>query len=249
MFKIANFTKQIFNVVRNVPKSTYCGINSMFKYSSQSKGYVEDAADEFTFLKALPSQSINVSIQDKFKDFNLNLQNIEEVKPTQLLDPADIRKLIYARFADEIAAKPSDAAENQNLETKSHAAREHAEACSTYSITEEFKIFKEQGYNFAATRQVLQNRNQDTNQSPKSMYERMKELSISGYLSNYSGYPHLREDIELIMSKKSVVIKEFMQKVNEKVGFVSVDNSVLLVNTTNEESLTDVTKTDLLGEY
>ena len=40
-----------------------------------------------------------------------------------------------------------------------------------------------------------------------------------------------------------------MQKVNERLGFVSVDNSVLLVDSENDEAGTDATKTDLLGEY
>lgn len=78
-------------------------------------------------------------------------------------------------------------------------------------------MFKEQGYDFAATRAVLQNRNQDTNQSAKSIFERMKELSISGYLSNYSGHPQLREDIEKVIIQKELVINEFMATVAGKV--------------------------------
>ncbi|WP_341791354.1 hypothetical protein [Rickettsia endosymbiont of Gonocerus acuteangulatus] len=138
------------------------------------------------------------------------------------------RKLIYARFADEIAAKPSDAAENQNLETKSHTAREHAEACSTYSITEEFKMFKEQGYDFAATRKVLQNRNQDTNQSPKNMHERMKELSISGFFSSYAGESFLRENLKQMSIQKDLVINEFMERVASRVGELEEYSSELL---------------------
>ncbi|MGL4226815.1 MAG: hypothetical protein ACRCRR_04345 [Rickettsia sp.] len=45
MFKIARTVKQIFNSARNIGK-----------YSTPSKGYIEDAVEEFTFLKALPSQ-------------------------------------------------------------------------------------------------------------------------------------------------------------------------------------------------
>lgn len=107
MFKIARTVKQIFNVARNIPKSLLSSINSGLKYCSQSKGYIEDASEEFTFLKAPLGQSSKASIQDKFKAFNPNLQNIAKTKSMQLLDSAEIRKLIYARFADEIAAKPS----------------------------------------------------------------------------------------------------------------------------------------------
>lgn len=76
----------------------------------------------------------------------------------------------------------------------------------------------------------------------------MKELSISGYLSNYSGYPQLREDIEKVIIQKELVINEFMKKVQDRAGFVSVDNAVLLVDSENGESMTDIAKTDLLGE-
>ncbi|WP_342226261.1 hypothetical protein [Rickettsia endosymbiont of Urophora cardui] len=212
MFKITNITKQLINVARNIPKAVSASINS----SSQSKGYIENASNEFTFLKALPSQSVNVTIQDKFKAFTPNLANITKVKPTQLLDPADIRKLIYARFAEEIGAGHKNDEEKKNLdtknlETKSHVAREHAEACSTYSITEEFEMFKAQGYDFAAAKKAVQN------QSSKSIFKRMQELSISGYLSNYAGNPSLREDIEKVIIQKELVINEFMATVAGKV--------------------------------
>ncbi|WP_395476640.1 hypothetical protein [Rickettsia endosymbiont of Pantilius tunicatus] len=69
-------------------------------------------------------------------------------------------------------------------------------------------------------------------------------------MSSYSGEPYLRQDIDLIMSKKTQVIKEFMQKVQDRAGFVSVDNAVLLVDSENDKAVTDdLTKTDLLGEY
>jgi hypothetical protein len=72
MFKIVRTAKQIFNVARNVPKSLLSSINSGLKYCSQSKRYVEDASDEFTLLKVLPSQSSKDLIQDKFKAFIAN---------------------------------------------------------------------------------------------------------------------------------------------------------------------------------
>lgn len=200
MFKIARTVKQIFNVTRNVPKSLLSSINSGLKYCSQSKGYVEDANDEFTLLKVLPSQSSKASIQDKLKAFAPNSLNIAKAKPVQLLDSAEIRKLIYARFADEIGASKS--------------TKEHLEACNTYDITKEFTMFKGQGYDFAATREILQNRNQDTNQ--KNLLERMKDLSISGYISNYAGEPSLRADIEKVIIQKELVINEFMQRFTDE---------------------------------
>lgn len=167
MLTITKAAKQIFNVVRNMPKSASTSINSMVKYCSQSKGYIEDASEEFTFLKVLPSQSSKPSIQDKFKDFNPNLQNIA-----------------YA---------------------KSQESKEYVDdAVATYNITEEFRILKERGYDFAAARKAIEN------QSPKSIFERMKELSISGYISNYAGDRHLREDIEKVSIQKELVINEFM---------------------------------------
>ena len=80
MFKIARTVKQIYNVARNIPKSFLSSINGGLKYCSQSKGYVEDASDEFSFLKALPSQSDKAAIQDKFKAFNPDFQNLENLK-------------------------------------------------------------------------------------------------------------------------------------------------------------------------
>lgn len=206
MFKIARIAKQVFNAARNIPKLWLPSTNSIFKYGTQSKGYIEDVRDEFTFEsfnKILPRQSVT---KDQFKASAAIFQGTSKlgsIGSYKILDSAEIRKLIYARFADKL------------------------------------KEFKSQGYDFAATREVLQNRNQDTSQSPKSIFERMKELSISGYLSNYAGDPQLREDMEKVILQKELVINEFMERVNERVGFISVDN----------ESSTDVTMTDLLGEY
>ncbi|AAY62266.1 hypothetical protein PQ676_07165 [Rickettsia felis] len=261
MFKIARTVKQIYNAARNIPKSFLSSINNGLKYCSQSKGYVEDASEEFSFLKAPRDQLSKDLIQDKFKAFKPNLQNLENLKSTQLLDSAEIRKLIYARFADEIAAKPSDTEENQNLETKSHATRGHVETFTTYNIADEFNDLREQGYNFKELRSAIINhnssqqsenieeRNTSDNRSGKSLSQRMKELVVSGHISSYSGESGLKEEVEKVMHQKALVIEEFMQKVNERLGFVSVDNSVLLVDSENDEAGTDATKTDLLGEY
>lgn len=236
MFKIARTVKHIFNAARNIPKSASASIHSGIKYCTQSKGYIEDVGDEFTFAKVLPNQSL---IQGELNIFNHNLQNLAKLKSTHLIDSAEIRKLIYARFADEIAAKSKNIAYAKSQDIKEYAG----DAVATYNITDEFKELREQGYDFAAVRKAIQNQN------VRSLSARMKELIKSGYMSSYSGEPYLRKDIELIMSKKSEVIKEFMQKVKERAGFVSIDNTVLLINTENDEAVTDVANTDLLGEY
>lgn len=155
MFKIARTVKQIFNVARNVPKSLLSSINGGLKYCSQSKGYVEDASDEFTFAKVLPSQSSKGLIQDKFKAFNPEFQNIAKTKSTQLLDSAETRKLIYVRFADEIAAKPKNV-----VDTRSHEMKEYVgDVVAKYNIADEFKALKSQGYNFKDLRSAIINHN------------------------------------------------------------------------------------------
>lgn len=189
MFKIANITKQIFRSARNIGK-----------YSSQSKGCV-NAADEFAFesFKVIPPQQ-SVT-KDQFKMTTPIFQETNKlcsIGSYKILEASEIRKLIYARFADEIASKP----------------KKIVDTVTTNDITEEFKIFKEQGYDFATTRAVLQNQNQEANK--KNLSERMKELSISGYLSNYAGHPQLREDIEKVIIQKDIVINEFMATVGGK---------------------------------
>ena len=218
MFKIGRTVQQIFNTARNVHKAASASVNSIFKYSSGSKGYVEDASDEFTLLKVLPIQSGTASIQDKLKVFAPNPLNIAKVKHVQLLDSAETRKLIYARFADEISAKPSDAAENQNLKVKSPATREYVKTFTTYSIADEFTAFREQGYDFAAAKKVVQNQN-----SSKTLSQRMKELVVSGYISNYAGEPSLRADIEKVIIQKELVIKELMQRLTGELEEHSIE--------------------------
>lgn len=80
------------------------------------------------------------------------------------------------------------------------------------NIADEFKELKSQGYDFAVARKAIENQN------VRSLSDRMKELIKSGYMSSYSGEPDLRQEIELIISKKSEVIKEFMQKVQDRAG-------------------------------
>lgn len=241
MFKIARTVRQIFNVARNIPKSASASVNNIFKYSNGSKGYVEDARDEFSFLKALPSQSDKASLQETFNIFNPNLANITKAKITQSLDSAETRKLIYARFADEIAAKPKNV-----VDTRSHEMKEYVgDVVAKYNIADEFKALKSQGYDFAGTRKAIENQNIN-----KTLSERMKELVVSGHISRYSGEAGLKEEVEELMDKHVLVIKEFMKKVQDRAGFVSVDNTVLLVDSENDAAMSDdLTKADLLGEY
>jgi hypothetical protein len=220
MFKIARTVKQIFNVARNVPKSASASINSMVKYCSQSKGYIEDASEEFTFLKVLPSQSSNASIQDKFSIFTPNPQNIAKPKSTPLLDSAAIRKLIYARFADEIVVKSKSITYAKSQESKEYVD----DAVATYSIADEFKALREHGYNFKDLRSAIINHNSSQqsenieeknisdNGSGKSLSQRMKELVVSGHISRYSGEAGLKEEVEKVMHQKALVIEEFMQR-------------------------------------
>lgn len=42
MFKIERAVRQIFNAARNIQQVASVSINSMVKYCTQSKGYVED---------------------------------------------------------------------------------------------------------------------------------------------------------------------------------------------------------------
>jgi len=225
MFKIARTVKQIFNVARNVPKSLLSNINGGLKYCSQNKGYVEDASDEFSFLKALPSQSDKAAIQDKFKAFKPNLQNLENLKSTQLLDSAEIRKLIYARFADEIAAKPKNVVDTRSHETKEYVG----DVAATYNIADEFNALKRQGYNFKELRDSIidhssskgfEESGMSDNSSvrgsiSKSLSDRMKELVISGHISRYAGESDLKEEVEKLMHKQALVTEEFMQRFTE----------------------------------
>lgn len=82
----------------------------------------------------------------------------------------------------------------------------------------------------------------------RSLSDRMKELSKAGYISNYAGEPYLRQDIEVVMNRKSEVIKEFMQKVKDREGFVSGDNPMLPVDSGHYESMLKKGEANLLGE-
>lgn len=145
MFKIARTAKQI---LKNMQQAASTSINSMIKYCTQSKGYIEDASDEFTFAKILPNQSL---IQDHLSSFDPATQVI--AKP-QSIDPAEIRKLIYARFADEILAKP-----NNSAVVKAQDTREYIDAVAINNIADEFKELREQGYNFKELRNAIINHN------------------------------------------------------------------------------------------
>lgn len=93
-------------------------------------------------------------------------------------------------------------------------------------------MFKEQGYDFATTRAVLQNRDQDTNQNQeenkKNLVERMKELSISGFFSSYAGEPDFRENLKKISIQKDLIINEFKATVSSRIEDPEEHSSELL---------------------
>lgn len=248
MFKIARTAKHLFSVARNMQQAASASINSIAKYCSQSKGYIEDARDEFTFAKVLPNRPL---VQDHLSSFDPATQVI--AKP-QSINLAEIRKLIYARFADEIVAKPDNSAV-----VKAQDTREYIDAVAINNIAEEFKELREQGYNFKELRDSIVNHNSSQceniaeksnsdNGMSKSLSNRMKELIKSGYMSSCSGEPYLRHDIELIMNRKSEVIKELIHRVQERAKVITNDTAVLLVDLDNGESVTDIANTALLGE-
>lgn len=258
MFKIAKTVKQLFNAASNIQQVASTSINNMIKYCTQSKGYIEDARDEFTFAKVLPNP---ILLQDKFSIVTPNPQNIVKAKSTQLLDSAEIRKLIYARFADEIAAKSKNVVDTKSQEIKEYIG----DVVATYNITEEFKELREQGYNFKEHRDSIANHNVSgseniegksssdnssiNNSISKSLSQRMKELSISGYISSYSGEDGLRQDIEEVINKKSEVIEEFMERVGQKAA-VTIEADILREeDLENSDSINDTATTTILGEY
>lgn len=236
MFKIARTVKQIFNVARNVHKASSTIMNNIFKYSSGSKGYIEDARDELTFesfTKILPNQS---AAKDQFKSFAPIFQSTAKLGSkcsSDILNAADIRKLIYARLASEIELSQKKAEENRNLETKSHEVKEYVETFTTCNIADEFKEFKSQGYDFKSVANLIEQKQgvvvndreagKSSNISSSSLLERMKELSISGYISRYAGEQGLRQDIEEVIIQKELVINEFMNMFADEIEVHSVE--------------------------
>lgn len=222
MLKIARTAKQIFSGARNLGQTASASINSMVKYSTQSKRYVEDASGEFTFERVVPNQSLT---QDKINSFNTVCLN---AKP-QPIDWHAIRELIYARFADEIASKP-----NNVVDTDSHDTKEYVGVVANNNIADEFKELKRQGYNFQELRDSIVNHNSSQckniekqngshNGISKSVSERMKEIAISGYMSRYSGESCLREEIEAASFKKELVIHDFMARFVDEIEAHSIE--------------------------
>lgn len=223
MFKIARTVKQIFNEARNIQQVATASINSMFKYSRWSKGYVEDASDEFTFesfTKILPNHP---AAKEQFKTSAPIFQSVDilgSIGSYKILDSAEVRKLIYARFTDEIGAR-----QKHDEDTKSHKINEHIETFTTYNIADEFNVLKSQGYDFAAVRQAIQNQNVS-----KTLSERMKGLVVAGYMSNYAGDDGLRQAIEEVMFRKQDCISELksMFSINNGLSCDNYDGSELV---------------------
>ncbi|WP_342224991.1 hypothetical protein [Rickettsia endosymbiont of Urophora cardui] len=208
MFRIARTVKQIFNAARNIQQVASASINSMVKYCTQSKGYIEDASDEFTFesfTKILPNQSAAKEQIKASAPIFQSVAKLGSISYYKILDSAEVRKLIYVRFADEIGAR-----QKNDEDTKSHKINEHIETFTTYNIADEFNVLKSQGYDFAVARQAIQNQNVS-----KTLSERMKGLVVSGYMSNYGGESGLRAEVEKLMHKKEYVMQELSLRVSE----------------------------------
>lgn len=183
MFKIERAARQILKSINSIKDLTESSMAAEPKYlrASEEEGYIEDARDEFVFIRVLPDYA---EAKAKYSICGLR----EEVHP---IDWLGIKKGADARFAEKIIRK---------------AIKDFLVIKNT---VEEFKEFKSQGYDFAEARKAIQNQN------VKNLSHRMKELSISGYISRYAGDDGLRQDIEDVMHKKAYVMQEFMMRVSE----------------------------------
>ncbi|WP_419234701.1 hypothetical protein [Rickettsia endosymbiont of Nabis limbatus] len=226
MFKITRAARQILKSTSNIKAFTLSSIKAIDQYLNPSKSErFEDARHEFyfeSFTKILPQQSVS---KDHFRASAPIFQEtnkLNSTSPYNTLEASDIRKLIYARFASEIVAKSKNAEGSKNFETKSYDTKEHTATFTTYDIANEFNDLRTQGYDFAGARKAIENQN------VMSIAERIKELSISGYLSNYAGHLQLREDIEKVIIQKDLVINEFMARVVGKVEELEEYSSELL---------------------
>ncbi len=221
MFKIIRAVRQILNSINSIKDLTESSMAAEPKYlrASEEEGYIEDARDEFVFIRVLPDY---VEAKAKYSICGLR----EEVHP---IDWLGIKKGADARFAEKIIRK---------------AIKDFLVIKNT---VEEFKEFKSQGYNFKEVRDSIANHNSfqceniegksSSNNSSisKSLSERMKGLSISGYISRYAGDDGLRQDIEDVMHKKAYVMQEFMMRVSELPAY--------------EVQFDQLKQVDILGEH
>lgn len=218
MFNITKAASQILNSTKHIKDLVVSSANTITKYLklSEGEGYIKDVSHEFTFKKQL-SELANFKVQNSFSDFG-------GIQKEGTIDWVFARQLIYARFADEIAAKLSGDEEDKKLETKIYATREHVETFTTCNIAEEFKDLRSQGYDFKSVANLIEQRKAavsneyelevGSNVSSSSLIDRMKKLSIAGYLSNYAGDDGLRQSIEEVIHNKAYLMQEFMLRVS-----------------------------------
>lgn len=206
MFKITRAARQILNSTKYIKDLVASSTNTITKYLklSENQGYIEDVSHEFLFEKKL-SEFANLKVQNSLSDLDVVIHK------EGAIDWAAVRKLIYARFADEIGmpvVAPTKVAEVRK-------------------ISEEFKDLRSQGYDFKKVANLIEQKKGvvvnecelegRSNISNSSLLDSMKKLSIAGYLSNYADHPRLREDIEKVITKKALVIEEFMATVTSRI--------------------------------
>lgn len=220
--KITKVAKQIFKITNNIKNIVASSTHTITKYlnPSQDQGYIKDVSNEFLFEK-------NVSELANFKGQN-SFSDLQVVMPKEgAIDWSAIRKLIYARFADEIVGRRV----------------EPIKAAAIRGISEEFKDLRAQGYDFKRVANLIEQKkgvvvneyelkglSNISNISDASLTERMKKLSIAGYLSNYAGDDGLRQSVEEVMHKKAACIDEIksMCVINNGLSYENYDESELV---------------------
>lgn len=134
MFKIARrAARQILNNTKRIKDLAVSSMTAKPKYlkPSEEQGYMEDARDEFVFIRVLPDYA---EAGAKYSICDLR----EEVQP---IDWLGIEQTTDTRFAEKIISK----AIKDFLVVK--------------NIVDEFKEFKSQGYDFEVTKKAIQNQN------------------------------------------------------------------------------------------
>lgn len=204
MFKITRVARQILNSTKYIKDLVASSTNTITKYLklSENQGYIEDASHEFLFEKKL-SEFANLKVQNSLSDLDIVMHK------EGAIDWAAVRKLIYARFADEIR-------ENKIIiPIKAEAVK---------GIREEFEYLRAGGYDFKSVVNLIEQKKAavsnkyelevGSNVSSSSLIDRMKQLSIAGYLSNYAGDDGLRQSIEEVIHNKAYLMQEFMLRVS-----------------------------------
>ncbi|MCC8418812.1 MAG: hypothetical protein LN590_04525 [Rickettsia endosymbiont of Glossina mortisans submortisans] len=206
MFKITKAASKILKSTSNIKAFTLSSIKAIDKYLNPSKSErFEDASHEFIFKKKL-SEFVDFKATNSCGDFG-------GIQKEGNIDWVAVRKLIYARFADEIVGQVVEP-------TKAAAVR---------GISEEFKDLRSQGYDFKSVANLIEQRKAAvsndcelagiSNISNSSLLDHMKKLSIAGYLSNYAGDDSLKQDIEEAINIKAYLMQELMLRVSESKAY------------------------------